>query len=397
MKELTRASAEDEATALSALETAFFHSTAAPLQGRPPRRILWGLIAAALALHLVFLDGLGGSAQRDRVVMAPALKVRSLPAPTPVPVPVPLPVPVPEPAPEPFTAAPQQKQAVARPEAEAPRAQTQASAPVSAARAAAAAAPLAAEVTSLEPPSAAAVMVEVAAPSPPLPSPAPAPAAEGDVPVYRTQLPPSMRLQYALQRGALAGSGELQWQVADGEYQLSLEGRLAGLAVLRQVSRGRIDEAGLAPQRLTDQRLRGGVQAANFQRDKGKVTFSGPTTEYPLLPGTQDRLSWMLQLAAIAAAEPARLAAGGKVILYVVGARGDADVWVFRFVDFETIETPQGPVRAAKFSRDARRLYDTNVDAWLDPTRYHLPVKARLGTAPDGEVLELQLKTVQVL
>ena len=385
MKEATRASAGDEATTLSALETASFHPTAATLQGRPPRRILWGLIAAALALHLFFLDGLGRSAQRDRVVMAPALKVRSVPAPTLVPVPLP--------APEPVTAAPQQKQAVARPGAEAPRDRTQASAPVSAARAAAAAAPLAAEVTSLEPPSAAAVMVEVAASS----APSPAPAAEGDVPVYRTQLPPSMRLQYALQRGALAGSGELQWQLADGEYQLSLEGRLAGLAVLRQVSRGRIDQAGLAPQRFTDQRLRGGVQAANFQRDKGKVTFSGPTTEYPLLPGTQDRLSWMLQLAAIAAAEPARLAAGGKVILYVVGARGDADVWVFRFVDFETIETPQGPVRAAKFSRDARRLYDTNVDAWLDPTRDHLPVKARLGTSPEGEVLELQLQAVQVL
>lgn len=392
MKEATRASAGDEATTLSALETASFHPTAATLQGRPPRRILWGLIAAALALHLFFLDGLGRSAQRDRVVMAPALAVRSVPAPTPVPVPAPVA------APEPVTAAVQQKQAVARPRAEAPRDRTQASAPVSAARAAAAAAPLAAEVTSLEPASAAAVMVEVAAPS--APSPSPAPAAEGDVPVYRTQLPPSMRLQYALQRGALAGSGELQWQLADGEYQLSLEGRLAGLAglaVMRQVSRGRIDEAGLAPQRFTDQRLRGGVQAANFQRDKGKVTFSGPSTEYPLLPGTQDRLSWMLQLAAIAAAEPARLAAGGKVILYVVGARGDADVWVFRFVDFETIETPLGPVRAAKFSRDARRLYDTDVDAWLDPTRDHLPVKARLGTSPDGEVLELQLQAVQVL
>ena len=393
MKEPTRASAGDEATTLSALETVSFHPTAATLQGRPPRRILWGLIAAALALHLFFLDGLGRSAQRDRVVMAPALKVRSVPAPTPVPVLVPVLVPVA--APEPVTAAAQQKQAVARPGAEAPRDRTQASAPVSAARAAAAAAPLAAEVTSLEPASAAAVMVEVAAPS--APSPSLAPAAEGDVPVYRTQLPPSMRLQYALQRGALGGSGELQWQLADGEYQLSLEGRLAGLAVLRQVSRGRIDQAGLAPQRFTDQRLRGGVQAANFQRDKGKVTFSGPTTEYPLLPGTQDRLSWMLQLAAIAAAEPARLAAGGRVILYVVGARGDADVWVFRFVNFETIETPQGPVRAAKFSRDARRLYDTNVDAWLDPTRDHLPVKARLGTSPDGEVLELQLQAVQVL
>jgi Protein of unknown function (DUF3108) len=208
-------------------------------------------------------------------------------------------------------------------------------------------------------------------------------------------------LQYALRRGALSGSGELQWRMADGGYQLSLEGRLAGLAVLRQISQGRIDDAGLAPLRFTDQRRRGGVQAANFQRksdtSEGKVTFSGPATEYPLLPGTQDRLSWMLQLAAVAAAEPERLAPGGKVVLYVVGARGDADVWVFRFVDFEVIEMPEGPVRTAKFSRDARRLYDSSVDAWLDPARHHLPVKARLGTSPDGDAFELLLQSVQAL
>jgi len=153
----------------------------------------------------------------------------------------------------------------------------------------------------------------------------------------------------------------------------------------------------LAPLRFTDQRVRGGIQAANFQRDKGKITFSGPATDYPLLPGSQDRLSWMVQLAAVAAAQPELLAPGGKVVLYVVGARGDADVWVFRFVDFETIDTPDGSVRTAKFSRDARRLYDTHVDAWLDPARHHLAVKARLGSSPDGDALELQLQSLLAL
>ena len=114
-------------------------------------------------------------------------------------------------------------------------------------------------------------------------------------------------------------------------------------------------------------------------------------------PGTQDRLSWMLQLAAVAAAEPQRMASGGKVVLYVVGARGGADVWVFRFVEFEVIDTLDGPVRAAKFSRDARRLYDTQVDVWLDPARHHLPVKARWGNSPDGDALELMLQSVQSL
>ena len=225
----------------------------------------------------------------------------------------------------------------------------------------------------------------------------PASLPDGDVPIYRTQLPPSVRLQYALQRGALSGNAELRWRLGDDAYNLSLEARLAGLALHTQVSQGRIDAAGLAPLRFTDQRPRGGLRAANFQRDKAKITFSGPATEYPLLPGAQDRLSWMLQLAAVAAAEPERLAPGGKVVLYVVGARGDADVWVFRFVDFETLLTQEGTVRAAKFNRDARRLYDTQVDVWLDPARHHLPVKARWATTPDGEALELLLTGLQAL
>jgi Protein of unknown function (DUF3108) len=386
MKEPTRPSAEDLDASLSMLVTAPLEPVAASLQGRPRRAVLWGLIVAALALHLFFLDSLGAGAQRDQVVAkAAALEVRSLPAPA---------APV---TPAAAVEAPPQARKPAPPPAEAPRAQAPAGVPVATARAAAPAAPSALKTPEVD--SVAPLSAEAAAPAPPAPS---TPPAHGDVPVYSTQLPPSLRLQYALRRGALSGSGELQWRLADGGYQLSLEGRLAGLAVLKQISQGRIDEAGLAPLRFTDQRRRGGVQAANFQRGtgatgEGKVTFSGPTNEYPLLPGTQDRLSWMLQLAAVAAAEPERLAPGGKVVLYVVGARGDADVWVFRFVDFELIDTAEGPLRTAKFSRDPRRLYDTQVEAWLDPARHHLPVKARLGTSPDGDALELQLQSLQAL
>ncbi len=380
MKEATPASAGVKTASLSVLTNAPPSPATLTLRGRPPRRILWGLIAAALALHVVFLDGLGGSVQRDRVVMAPVLEVRSVPAPA-----------APAPASASFTAAlpaavPRNVQTAAQPPARAPATPARATSPTSTSPSAL----KAPEAVSVTPAS-----VEAAAPA------APSPPTEGDVPVYRIQLPPSLRLQYALKRGALTGSGELLWRLAEGAYQLSLEARLAGVTRFKQFSQGRIDDAGLAPLRFTDQRPRGGIQAANFQRKndtgEGKITFSGPSTEFPLLPGTQDRLSWMLQLAAVTAAEPERLAPGGKVVLYVVSARGDADVWVFRFIDFEVIETLDGPLRAAKFSREARRLYDTQVDAWLDPARYHLPVKVRWGNSPDGDALELQLQTLQSL
>jgi hypothetical protein len=385
MNDATRASAVGAEPSLSMLMDNSIHPPAPTLQGRPPRRILWALIAAALVLHLFFLDGLGSGAQRDRVVMAPALEVRSVPAVMPMPT---LAV---EPAPRVVA------EAATTPAPTPPRAQPPTRPPVASTRAsvrsdASPPAAKATEAVSINPPTQATPAASQTPTAPPT---------AGDVPVYRTQLPPSMRLQYALRRGAASGSAELTWRLAEGAYQLSLETRLADRVLFTQISQGRIDQDGVAPLRFTNQRARGGVQAANFQRkndaSESKVTFSGPTTEYPLLPGIQDRLSWLLQLSAVAAAEPERAAPGGEVVLYVVTARGEADVWTLRFVDVEVVETQLGPVRAAKFSRDARRLYDTQVDVWLDPARHHLPVKARWGTSPDGDALELQLQSVQSL
>jgi hypothetical protein len=385
MIDATRASAGGAEPSLSMLVDNSVHPPAPKLQGRPPRRTLWALIAAALALHVFFLDGLSSGTQRDRVVMAPALEVRSVPAATPMPTPAV--------KPEPRVVA----KAATTPTPKPTRPQSPARTPVASTRATV-------PPDALPPALKAADAVSVPPPAQAAPALAPTPTAPptaGDVPVYRTQLPPSMRLQYALRRGAASGSAELTWRVAEGAYQLSLEARLSERALFTQISQGRIDQDGVAPLRFTNQRARGGVQAANFQRkndtSEGKVTFSGPTTEYPLLPGTQDRLSWLLQLSAVAAAEPERAAPGGQVVLYVVTARGEADVWTLRFVDFEVVDTPTGPVRAARFSRNARRLYDTQVDVWLDPARHHLPVKARWGTSPDGDALELQLQSVQSL
>jgi hypothetical protein len=387
MIDAAKASAGGTEPSLSMLVDSSIHSPAPTVRGRPPRRILWALIAAALALHLFFLDGLGSSAQRDRVVMAPALEVRSVPAMAPMPMPTK--------AVEPASRV--VAEAATTPAPTPPRAQPPTRPPMASTRASVRsdASPPAAKATD-------AVGINPPTQDAPAGSQTPtAPPTAGDVPVYRTQLPPSMRLQYALRRGAASGSAELTWRVAEGAYQLSLEARLSERALFNQISQGRIDQDGVAPLRFTNQRARGGVQAANFQRksdgSESKVTFSGPTTEYPLLPGTQDRLSWLLQLSAVAAAEPERAAAGGQVVLYVVTARGEADVWTLRFVDFEVVETPAGPVRAAKFSRDSRRLYDTQVEVWLDPARHHLPVKARWGTSPDGDALELLLQSVQSL
>lgn len=215
------------------------------------------------------------------------------------------------------------------------------------------------------------------------------------VPVYRTALPPAVTLHYQLRRGGLSGSGELRWKPEAQHYEARLEGSVAGVPVLTQVSTGDIDAHGIAPLRYTDQRARQASNAANFQRDKGKITYSGPQLEYPLLAGAQDRLSWMVQLAAVLKAEPHLAAPGGKIVLFVSGARGDADVWVFRFDGVEPVRWDGSVTPAVRFTREPRQAYDRRVDVWLACERHCLPVRARLSAEAGGDVFELLLRDMQ--
>jgi hypothetical protein len=226
---------------------------------------------------------------------------------------------------------------------------------------------------------------------------APAMAAVSDTPppTYRTVLPPPATLRYDMRWGMLSGSGELTWKPAGEHYEARLEGRVAGLHVLTEASAGSIDAHGIAPLRYTDWRVRRTVNAANFQRDKARITYSGPQVEYPLLPGSQDRVSWMIQIAAVLNAEPALAKPGGRIAFFVTGARGDADVWVFRYVAAETISLEGVALSAVKFTREPRKAYDRMVEVWLAPARHHLPVRARLTATADGDVFELLLRGIQ--
>jgi hypothetical protein len=322
-------------------------------------------IAAVVALHVLVLVAWTPAwiDPEEPPSPPPVLAVRSV-ALAPVPVPaavVPAPVPAAAPAPP---AAPKPAPKVVRaplppkPAASVPVVQDVAPPPVDVA-----AAPLPAVV---EP---AAVAVE------------PAAAPTIDVPVYATRLPAPGSWRYALSRGIASGEAQLNWRpdTAAQRYEMRLEGFVAGLSVLDWVSTGALDAAGIAPERFVIRRRGRDSQAANFQRDAGKITWSGPTHEVPIVPGVQDRLSWMVQLPAVIEAEPQRFGAGTNVVLMVVGARGGADVWTFRVAGPDTVEgTP-----ALKLVREARKPRDVHVEVWLDPARGHIPLRALL-TQPDG-------------
>ena len=357
------------------------------------RRVLAALAALALAAHLLLLAGVD-----FRVPVTPpppsalAVSVRTLPAPV---------VQRPE-APPAAAAATARPDTPRRPPPERPP-RREAAAPVAAAGPVVDPAdqpaprsepvldvpPLAQGVPQPEPAASAPRRPEALAAAVPA---SPASDAEGGPPpLYATQLPPALTLRYELRRGRLSGSGDLHWRPDAGRYSLRLEGSVMGLSVLTQDSSGTLDAHGLVPERFTDQRARRPMVAANFEREAGRIRFSGPSLELPWQAGVQDRLSWMVQLAAVAQAEPQRLVAGERIVMQVVGARGDASTWAFRSLGEETLTLFSAPLPTVHLLREPRHPYDTRVEVWLDPARHHLPVRAAMGSGDDDR-LELRLR-----
>ena len=217
---------------------------------------------------------------------------------------------------------------------------------------------------------------------------------EDTIPHYRSKMPPALTLRYEMQKGALQGTGDLFWRPQGERYELKLEARVSGLAVLTQVSSGGFDAAGLAPQRFTDKRLARSMTAANFQRTADKITYSGASETFALRAGAQDRLSWMIQLAAIVAGEPQLAKAGAKVVMFVTGSHGDAGVWSFKCFGLEAVSTRNGSLDAIKFVREPRDAHDTTVQVWLAPQQHDLPVRATQKSGPNDDGYELRLLEV---
>lgn len=219
------------------------------------------------------------------------------------------------------------------------------------------------------------------------PSPSGATPAQ-DVPLYATRIPPSATLNYRLRRGAVQGQAEFRWQHLGERYQVQLQASVAGATLFRQASEGGLGAAGLAPERFTDQRARRGTRAISFQRESGQVTFSSVAGTLDLAAGMQDRLSWIAQLAAVTSANPDRLAAGGEILLMLVGTRGEAMVW--RFVSLGAAQGDDaGLLPAIHLQRMPASFYDTAIDVWLDAAPPHWPVRAQWRNGPADPALEL--------
>lgn len=208
-------------------------------------------------------------------------------------------------------------------------------------------------------------------------------------PVYATRLPLAGLVRYRAERGTSSGIAELSWEPGPAEYLLKLQGTLSGGSPIDWRSQGRFDRDGLSPLRMVERQKQRDRHAVNFQRDKGLISFAGPSQVVPLWRGAQDRLSALVQLGAIAQAWPGGLALGAQVHLQVAMPRGDVDEWVFTLAGFETVDVDGQRTPVQRWVREPARPYDQRVEVWLAPAVAELPVGLRWTTVPGGEPLSL--------
>ena len=223
------------------------------------------------------------------------------------------------------------------------------------------------------------------APQAPPPTPAPpeamSPIASG------AKLPASVRLKYAVQANKFPFSlnAELLWQHDDTGYNARLAFSAFGQSRV-QTSQGEVGAQGLAPTRFSD-KYRAEL-AAHFNRDAGKITFSANTPDAPLMAGAQDRLSVLVQLAAMIASDPGGFPQATTITLQTAGPR-EASPWLFTVQAPETLTLPGGEQAALKLVRLPRRDYDQKVEVWLAPALGYLPARIKI-TEHNGDYIDQQ-------
>ena len=216
---------------------------------------------------------------------------------------------------------------------------------------------------------------------------------EGLTEVTAFKAPESAFLKYQVQGQAKGfnywATAELNWMQNGKEYEARLEVSAFLLGSRVQVSKGTLGAEGVMPTRFGDKTRT--ELAAHFQRDKGIISFSANSPDAPLLKGAQDRLSVVLQLSSLLAADPTRFPTGTMLSFQTVSQR-EAEVWQFLVEKEEMLQLPFGDISAIKLNREPRREFDQQIEIWFAPTLGYLPVRLRITNANGDFVDQLLSK-----
>ena len=211
-------------------------------------------------------------------------------------------------------------------------------------------------------------------------------------------LPPSADLIYSIkarQSGlTLGGDAVINWRAGEGKYSIVAETRTPLLGkILDNKSAGAVDDYGLAPTRFYEKRLFKEARTTSFQRDSKTIVFSDSQQSYPIKGGEQDRASVPWQLIAVARGAPDKFIAGSQWDFFVAGQR-DAERWVFKVVERETVHTALGEIETVHLVKaPPPNAQDRQLDIWLAPKLDWFPVRLRFDDG-DGDFVEQTLEKI---
>ncbi len=215
--------------------------------------------------------------------------------------------------------------------------------------------------------------------------------------VDRAQLPPSLVMDYAMNgmdRGlTYHASGQLRWQHNEERYTLSLTVRALLLGNREWRSQGLIGPQGLQPQRFSDKRRT--ERATHFDREGGRVVFSGSAAPVPLLSGAQDQISLYVQMAAAIASATPPMPEGTRLQVQTATSR-DALPWLLTLERHETLRFEGQALDTAYWVCLPRQRFDARIELWTSPLHHHLPARIRI-TQASGSFIDLQLRNLQTL
>jgi hypothetical protein len=215
---------------------------------------------------------------------------------------------------------------------------------------------------------------------------------------HKFNTPPSADLQYkvkAKQSGIpLEGDAQVKWLAEKGTFLLLTEMRAMIFGkIIDAKSEGAINAFGLAPSLFTEKRFRKDATTTTFDHDAKTIRFSASNENYPILGGEQDRNSAVWQLISIARGMPQKLKPGTSIDLFVAGQR-DADIWTFKVLQPEKIQTAMGDINAVHIIKvNPSESNSQQLDIWLAPSIEWYPLRLRY-TDRDGDFIEQTLVNV---
>jgi hypothetical protein len=222
------------------------------------------------------------------------------------------------------------------------------------------------------------------------------------------QAPDSATLAYEVHGGSAAGDtsasapigrAQLRWKKHDdGHYLLTWDLAAAGKTAWQQ-SAGVLGAMGLQPERYSETGSGKSEVATHFVGSTGQIVFSNNSPSAKLTPGVQDRLSVLMQLGGILAAQLESQTLS-PVIQIPVANSSQSRVWQFRVLGLQAAL----PAVRAKLGADASKQWlavthdpsgdggkpwEPTITVWYD-TKGFLPV--RIWTQyPDGQAQDAQM------